>query len=228
MSSIIPARVGIILDGNRRWAEMKGLPSVEGHRRGAENVRTIAEYAFERGVKVLAFYVFSTENWKRSPAEVAFLMDLFRAYVKDWSELQEKGIKVVFAGNAKKLPKDILRITREIQAAAPKKAKGTIIVCLSYGGRDEVVRAARRAIEQNISARSLSEKKFATFLDVPELEDVDLVIRTSGEQRLSGFLLWQASYAELYFSKKMWPAFSKKDFDTALEEYASRKRRFGA
>ena len=228
MSSVIPARVGIILDGNRRWAKAKGLPPMEGHRRGAENTRTIAEYAFERGVKTLALYVFSTENWNRSPIEVVYLMDLFRAYAEDWDKLQQKGIKVLFAGNSKKLPKDILRVTRDIQASAPKKPNGTLIVCLNYGGRDEVVRATRRAIEQGISPRSLSEKKFASFLDVPELGDVDLVIRTSGEQRLSGFLLWQASYAELYFSKKMWPAFSKKDFDEALAEFASRKRRFGA
>lgn len=221
----LPQHVGIILDGNRRWAKQQGLPALEGHRRGSAVFKDIALHAFECGVHNVTAYVFSHENWERTDEEVGYLMQLVIKAVEQYlNEFEERGIKLVILGRRDGLRQKVLNAIKRAEDKTKDNTKGTLALCFNYGGRQEIVDAAQQVVD---AGNSLTPQSISSALYQPEVPDLDLVIRTSGEQRLSGFMLWRAAYAELYFSDKMWPAFTAADFDEALQAYADRERRFG-
>lgn len=221
----IPAHVGIILDGNRRWARQQGLPSLEGHRRGSENFKEIALYAFEKGVSNVSAYIFSTENWQRTEEEVGYLMQLVSKAVEHYlDEFHDRGIRVVVLGRREGLRKKVLDSIAKTEEKTAGNTKGTLAVCLNYGGQQEIADAATNLANQGAE---ITPDSLSTALYEPLVPNLDLIIRTSGEQRLSGFMLWRAAYAELYFTQTHWPAFTTDDFDGALAEYSNRQRRFG-
>jgi undecaprenyl diphosphate synthase len=218
--------VGFILDGNRRWAQEKGLSAQEGHKKGFDNFRTIADACLERGVSYLSVFAFSTENWNRSKDEVSFLMNFIQLVIKKYiSELQKKNIRFVWLGSKDGLDKKIVKLLEKAEIESSNNIAGTICLCFNYGGQQEIVDAAiclqRESKEINVDNLS------AAMYGGPEIPPVDLIIRTSGEQRISNFMLWRAAYSELYFSDKYWPDFSTIDLDNALIDYENRKRRFG-
>lgn len=222
----IPNHVGIILDGNRRWAKAKGLPTLEGHREGAEVFKQIASHAFDKGVKYLSGYIFSTENWSRTEEEVGYLMKLvIRAVESYLDEFHKRGIKIVILGRRDGLRAKVLEAIQQAETKTAANTKGTLALCFNYGGREEIVDAARGLATQN---KEITSENIQKALYAPEIPDVDLIIRSSGEQRLSNFMLWRAAYSELYFSDKYWPDFKTADFDQALASYTDRQRRFGA
>jgi undecaprenyl diphosphate synthase len=224
----IPQHVGIILDGNRRWAKRQGLPTLEGHRRGLNNVRTIADAAFKSGIKILTVFAFSTENWQREKREVSYLMKLFKMFIaQELKATVAKGVKINFFGRLTDFTPALQADMRRAQIQTKHGTKGILNICLSYGGRNEIVRAVQKIVRRKIKPSQISEDLIAANLDSAGLPDPDLVIRTSGEERLSGFLTWQTVYSELYFIKKYWPEFSPRDLQLALREYASRRRRYG-
>lgn len=225
----IPCHLGIIMDGNRRWAEERGLPSFEGHKKGAEKIRQVARYCKERGIKVLTLYAFSTENWNRSKEEVNFLMGLFGIYLtKEIKELQKDRVRLRVIGQRERLSISLQKKIEEAEELTRNDKGLTLVLAISYGGRDEIVRAVKKAFLFNgVDPDKLTEEKLGDCLDTAGLPDPDLIIRTSSEQRTSGFLLWQSAYAELYFCSKYWPDFSEQDLDEALAEYVKRQRRFG-
>lgn len=227
MSKTIPKHIGIILDGNRRWAKKRNLPTFEGHRRGFLNVKKIASYAYQQGVEILTLYAFSTENWQRNKSEVAYLMKLFKLFVtREVDEIAKQGIKVNIFGRPQDFDTEMRKYIKQAEVKTKHNKKGILNVCLSYGGRDEIVRAVNKALK-NKNIRHITQSEISKHLDSAGLPDPDLIIRTSGEQRLSNFLTWQSVYSELYFPKKHWPGFDKHDFDQAIEEYGRRQRRFG-
>jgi undecaprenyl diphosphate synthase len=222
----LPSHVGIILDGNRRWAKAEGLPTLEGHRRGAENFKEIAKHAFDRGVSTVSAYVFSQENWHRTEEEVGYLMNLVIKAVESYlDEFHERGIKIVILGRREGLRKKVVEAITKTEEATKNNTNGTLALCFNYGGREEIADAAAKLAEQGMH---ITVESIGGALYGPEIPDVDLLIRTSGEERISGFMLWRVAYAEMYFSPVMWPAFTTADFDTALGDYASRQRRYGA
>lgn len=217
--------VGIILDGNRRWAKEHGLPTLEGHRRGMSQIRTLALAAQKRGVKHLALFMFSTENWSRESTEVSYLMDLFLWYLqKEVRVLGEAGIRVRFVGQKEKFPPAIHQAIAQGERDTEQNTGLTLWGCVSYGGRAEIVEAAQRVVQ---SGEELSEASLSKYLWSSGMPDPDLIIRTSGEQRLSGFLTWESVYSELFFTETKWPDFSEEEFDAILAEYATRERRRG-
>lgn len=221
----IPQHVGLILDGNRRWATQQGLPTLEGHRRGSTVFKDIAFHAFERGVNTVSAYVFSHENWERTEEEVGYLMQLVLKAVEQYlDEFQERGIKLVILGRRDGLRRKVIDAIKRAEDKTRNNTNGTLALCFNYGGRQEITDAAQAVVD---AGQALTPDTISSALYQPDIADLDLVIRTSGEQRLSGFMLWRAAYAELYFSDKMWPAFTPADFDEALRVYADRERRFG-
>jgi len=225
MNNQIPRHIGFIVDGNRRWAKAKGLSINEGHRIGSKNLETIARACFSLGIPSVTFYVFSTENWKRSKREVNFLMNLFQRQIHGYiKEFGKEGIRVNVIGEKDKLTKPIKNLIAQNQQNIIKNIKGNLNLALNYGGQEEIVSACQKLVQESKAINKENIKKNLYLADQPS---VDLIIRTSGEVRLSGFLLWQSAYAEFYFSKKYWPAFTGKDLKTALRNYATRKRRFG-
>jgi undecaprenyl diphosphate synthase len=229
LSSSAPNHVGLILDGNRRWAREKGYKStLEGHKAGYDNLKSLADHAFKRGVRTVSAFVFSTENWSRSKEEVDYLMKLLLKMMKrDIKELHKKGIKVLWLGTKVGLSPEIIKATEEAIKKTEKNIKGTLAFCLNYGGQQELADATAKIIKEGYKPEEVTPKLIEEHLYAPELGPVDLMIRTSGEQRLSGFNLWRCSYSELYFTEKKWPAFSNEDLDKALEDYSKRNRRFG-
>ena len=229
----IPNHVAIILDGNGRWAKEKGLNRSKGHEAGFENLKKLSEYIFSKGTKVLSVYAFSTENFKRSKVEVDFLMNLFESKFKELSnQLKEKNIKIVFSGKkASPLPDGVINIMNEMEEETKDNTEGIFNICINYGGRSEIIEATKnisRLVKENkISIEDITEENFNHYL-FHDLPDVDLMIRTSGELRISNFLLWQISYAELYFPKCYFPNFNEVEYDKALVEYTKRDRRFGS
>lgn len=214
--------IGIILDGNRRWAKEKGLPTLEGHRQGFERLKDAARWVRDRGIPHLAVFAFSTENWKRSEEEVAYLMDIFREAIRAAKdELGKEGVRVRFIGERERFADDIQKGMHDAEEKTAHNDALTLWVCLSYGGRAEVI-AAVKAAGSNVTEESLRSHMWSA-----EMPDPDIIIRTSGEQRLSNFLLWQAAYSELFFIKPHWPAFSEELLDEVLREYAERERRHG-
>lgn len=224
----VPNHVAIIVDGNGRWAKERGLIRSKGHDAGCENLKKLGKYIFSRGVKVLSVYLFSTENFKRDEAEVSHLMNLFvKMFKRDKDFFLDNNIKVVVSGRDNPLPEKVIRARNEIVELTKDNTGGIFNICLNYGGRAEIVDATKRIMIDEVSVDSLSEELFKQYL-YNDLPDVDLLIRTSGELRISNFLLWQLSYAEFYFPKIYFPDFKEEDFDEAIRIYTSRDRRFGA
>lgn len=224
----IPTHVAIIVDGNGRWAKERGMTRMQGHDAGFENLKQLAKYMLKRGIKVASFYVFSTENFKRSVEEVSHLMDIFvLLYKKNLKEFMDNNIKVVFSGRDEPLPKNVMKVRDKLAEATKNNTGGIVNFCLNYGGRAEIVDAVKKLAKDGADLENLTEEQFGKYL-YQDLPDVDLMIRTSGELRLSNFLLWQNSYAEFYFPKTKFPDFHEADFDQAIIEYTKRDRRFGA
>lgn len=224
---VIPNHVAIIIDGNGRWAKEKGKSRLEGHDAGNENIKTISKYALEKGVKYLSIYAFSTENFKRNKDEVKHLMDLFiLTFHKEKDFFIKNNIKVVFSGRDEPLPKRVIKARDKLTELTKDNTGGILNMCLNYGGRAEIVDATKKIIESGLKPEEVTEEVFSKYL-YQDLPDIDLMIRTSGELRLSNFLLWQNSYAEFYFPETYFPDFSTEDFDKAIIEYNKRDRRFG-
>ena len=223
----IPNHVGIIVDGNGRWAKMRGMPRTSGHDAGLDNLKKLSKYILNSGVKILSLYVFSTENFKRDKMEVSHLMDLFIIlYKRDKNFFMENNIKVIFSGRDNGLPKNVINARDKLIDLTKDNTGGTLNICLNYGGRSEIVDAVRKIVRDGVLVDDINEEMFSRYL-YHDLPDVDLMIRTSGEVRLSNFMLWQNSYAEFYFPSVLFPDFSEKDFDEAILVYNKRDRRFG-
>jgi undecaprenyl diphosphate synthase len=221
--------VGIIMDGNGRWAELRGLPRIEGHRRGAERSREIISAANDIGIKFLTLYAFSVENWQRPENEVTTLMRLLEMYLrKEFNTFIENGIVFRTIGEIWRLPKNIQSLIGETEERTANNNGMTLIAALSYGGRNEILRAVKKVASLNVSSDEITEEFFDSCLDTSGLPSPDLIIRTSGERRISNFLLWQAAYSEFYFTETLWPDFTKEEFMLALQDYQMRERRFGA
>lgn len=228
----IPEHLAIIMDGNGRWAKKQGQPRAAGHKKGAEVVRDIVKYTSGLGVKYLTLYTFSMENWLRPKEEVSFLMELLEAYLgSEVTELDNSNIKLAVSGRTHLLPEK----TKAVVDSAVERLSGNtgmvLNLALSYGGRSEIVDAAKKmaelVIQGELELSKIERDEFGQFMYNPEIPDIDLLIRTSGEIRISNFMLWRAAYSELYFTDCLWPEFSKKIIDEAFEEYSSRVRRFG-
>ncbi len=220
--------VAIIADGNRRWARERGLPVLAGHIQGIEAIRPIVRRARDRGVETLSVYTFSTENWNRPEDEVSGLFGLIDGAVRQYTdELIEEGVRVRVIGRLHEAPSDIQRSIRSAEERTGHGSRMTLNICFNYSGRAEIVDAARALLAARADANGITEAHFAEHLYTAGQADVDLIIRTGGDQRTSNFLLWQAAYAELIFSAKFWPDFTEDDFDAALAEYVRRDRRFG-
>lgn len=220
----LPAHVGIIMDGNGRWAKGKGLARTEGHREGLKVAKRIVAEAERLGIRYLSLYTFSTENWKRASDEVGFLMGLLKTYLAaEFEFYREHRVRVVHSGDSLGLPPEIAGIIRSVVRDTQAFDGITVNLAINYGGRDELVRAARRAASED----ALDEAGIRARMDIPDLPDPDLIIRTGGERRLSNFLLWQSAYSELWFSDKYWPDFGEADLGAAIEDYSGRNRRFG-
>ena len=231
-ASALPRHVAIIMDGNGRWARNRGLPRIEGHRMGIRSVRAVVECAREIGLPYLTLYAFSAENWGRPEAEVTTLMRLLREFlIRELPDLNRHGIRLNVIGEVWQLPPYVLEALDRTLASTARNRDLTLTLALSYAGRNEIVRAARKlasdAAAGKIVPESITDEEFAGRLDTGGIPDPDLVIRTSGELRISNFLLWQAAYAELVFTDVLWPDFGKPEFLAALEEYSRRDRRFG-
>jgi undecaprenyl diphosphate synthase len=228
----IPRHVAIIMDGNGRWATARGLPRFEGHRRGVEALRRAVKIAGDIGIDVLTVYAFSSENWKRPAAEITELMGLLKLFVRrDLAELHKNGVKVRAIGERVSLAPDLRGLIDEAESLTRNNGKLTLVIAFNYGARDEIMRAIQKLAASvkigDIEPNALTEQHLAEKLDLPDLPDPDLIIRTSGEQRLSNFLLWQAAYSEFVFLPVLWPDFDRAHFDQALAVYANRERRYG-
>lgn len=224
--------IAFIMDGNRRWAKVRGLPIIAGHEKGAKTLTEVAKAAKDLGIKYITVYAFSTENWKREKSEVEGLMNLLRKYLKEsFKELEENNARIMFIGERDMLASDIVADMEKIENRTAKNDGITLCVALSYGGRQEIVAATRKIAElaQNggLNIKDIDEKKFSDMLYTKDLPDPDLLIRTSGEERISNFLLWQLSYSEFYFSDTLWPDFSKEELVKIIDEYKNRERRYG-
>lgn len=220
--------IAFILDGNRRWARAHGLPTFEGHRRGYETMKTMAREVFARGIPYMTVYAFSTENWKRAEDEVSYLMGLVvQAFTNDLSYFADEGIRLRIFGLREGLSAPVLEGIERAERETAGNTHGQLNVCFNYGGRAELVRAAQQLVREGVSADAITEDMISARLWTAGLPDPDLVIRTSGEHRLSNFLPWQSAYSELLFLEKHWPDMTEGDLDAALETYASRQRRFG-
>jgi undecaprenyl diphosphate synthase len=227
-----PRHVAIIMDGNGRWASARGLPRGEGHRRGVEALRKTVRAAGEMGIRFLTIFSFSAENWSRPPSEIRDLMGLLRRFVRnDLAELHQNGVKVRIIGERGDLDPDIRRLLEEAEELTRDNDGLTLVVAFNYGARQEIARAAARIVAQikdgTVDASQISADLIGQNLDAPDLPDPDLIIRTSGEQRLSNFLLWQAAYSELVFVPTYWPDFDRAALEGAIAEYHRRERRFG-
>jgi undecaprenyl diphosphate synthase len=227
-----PRHVGIIMDGNGRWAAARGLPRSEGHRRGVEAVRATVRSASDLGIEVLTLFCFSSENWSRPAPEVEFLLGLLRFFIrKDLAQLNEAGVRILVIGERTGLPGDLAKLLTEAEDLTRANDALRLVIAFNYGGRDEIVRAVRHiaseAVDGLIDPAAITAKDIADRLDTAGLPDPDVIIRTSGELRLSNFLLWQSAYAELIFLPIYWPDFDRAAFEAAIREYGERDRRFG-
>jgi undecaprenyl diphosphate synthase len=216
------------MDGNGRWAEMRGLPRIEGHKRGAERAREVISAAMEVGVKTLTLYAFSLENWQRPDDEVSTLMKLLEFYLtKEFSELIRRGIVFRTIGEVWRLPASVQALLKNMEEKSFRNKGMTLVLALSYSGRNEIIRTVRKIISLGIKEEDVTEEYFSSLLDTAGMPAPDLIVRSSGEKRISNFLLWQAAYAEFYFTETLWPDFTKEEFFVALHNYQMRERRFG-
>jgi len=224
----IPSHLGIIMDGNGRWAKARGLPRLAGHRAGTENIRPVLEGCVEFGVPMLTIWAFSTENWRRSPTEVQGLIRLLGETIdRQLSELHQKGVRLNHIGRLDRLPK---RLQQRVEAAidlTKNNNRITLNVAFDYGGRDEIVHAVQRIIQDNVPVKEITEDIISHYLYTSGLPDPDLIVRTSGEFRISNFMIWQGAYAEYYITPTYWPDFDKDELYKALQSYTERNRRFG-
>jgi undecaprenyl diphosphate synthase len=228
----LPRHVGIIMDGNGRWARARGLPRGEGHRRGVEALRRAVRFAGKRGIRFLTLFSFSSENWSRPEDEIRGLFDLLRIFIRtDLVELKENDVRVRVIGERSSLPPDIRGLIEEAESETTGNSGLQLVVAFNYGARDEIVRAARALAERvkagELAPESIDQATFGAALDTAGVPDPDLILRTSGEQRISNFLLWQAAYAEFVFVPALWPDFDDEQFEAALGEFARRQRRYG-
>lgn len=229
---LLPRHIGIIMDGNGRWAKKRGMPRVMGHRRGVKRAKEIVTAAREMGIEALTLYAFSRENWKRPASEVSTLMDLLHEYLKnELMEMVKNNIRLQAIGELSMLPDNVQKILTHVIKQTEKNSGMTLTLALSYGGRHELVRAFKKMAEDCIAGRleteNINEQLVSAYLDTSKLPDPDFIIRTSGEFRLSNFLLYQSAYAELYITSTLWPDFNKNEFLKALRSYENRERRFG-
>lgn len=224
----IPKHIAIILDGNGRWAKSKGMPRSYGHIQGAKNLDRIVEAAYDMGVKYLTVYCFSTENWNRPKDEVEALMKLLRQYMKTaQTRAKKNNIRTRVIGDISRLDDDLQKSILELEEASKEYDGINLNIAINYGSRDEIVRGVRKMLEDGLNPEDLTEEVFSSYLDTKDIPDPDFLIRTSGEQRLSNYLLWQLAYAEIYFTNVPWPEFSPEDLKEAVEFYATRERRYG-
>lgn len=228
----VPRHVAIIMDGNGRWARKRGLSHLAGHRAGAETVRRVVEECSAQGVEYLTLYAFSTENWSRPKTEISGLMELLNQFLKERrGDLHKQGLRLNVIGNVAGLPASVRNVLQSVAEETREYRRGVLTLALNYGGRDEIVRAVRRIARDVqdgvLSPEDVREETVEQCLDTADLPSPDLLIRTAGEYRLSNFLLWQLSYAEIWVSEVLWPDFSKEDFREALQQYSRRDRRFG-
>lgn len=225
-ASTLPKHVAIIMDGNGRWAQQRGKPRTAGHKEGLEAAKRIVRAAADLGIKFVTLYTFSTENWKRTQDEVGYLMGLIKVHLRaEFEFYKENQIRVEHIGDLSGLPKDIQEEILNVKKDTQNFAGTTCVLAINYGSRDEIIRAANKALAAG--ATKFDEKDFSKYTDLPELPDVDLLIRTGGEKRLSNFLLWQTAYAEFIFSDTLWPDYSVEEFKKDILEFESRNRRFG-
>lgn len=224
----IPTHIGIILDGNRRWARARNLPLIEGHREGARNLKRIALHAFDQGIKFVTVYAFSNENWNRPPAQVRGLMQVFREILKDTEkEYKKEGVALRFIGRFDRFPKDIRSELPLVEEKTQNGRRGTLVLSLGYGGRQEIVDAMQKISAQKVAPDYIREDIVQQNLYAPDVPDPDLIIRTGGQHRLSGFLTWQSIYSELFFTNTLWPDLTTTEIDTIIKEFAGRQRNFG-
>lgn len=224
-SAQIPAHIAIIMDGNGRWAKQRNLPRTSGHKEGLEVAKKIVKAAKDIGVKYITLYTFSTENWKRTQEEVGYLMGLIKNHLRaEFKFYKENDIRVKHIGNLEGLPKDIQEEINSTVEECKDFNSLTVVLAINYGGKDEIIRATNKAVKEN---RLLTENNFTEFYDLPEMPDVDLIIRTGGEKRLSNFLLWHGAYAELDFVDTLWPDYTEDCFYNSIKDFQKRNRRFG-
>lgn len=223
----LPVHIGIIMDGNGRWAKKRGLPRTAGHVQGAKTFRKCVEACRQRDIKVVTFYAFSTENWKRPEAEVNAIMKLFSQYLDDAMEMTKENAKFIFLGDPAPLSDELKRKIEKVTKASEKHEGIVCCIAINYGGRDDIVHAVREIVSEGLSPENITEETVEQRLYTKNLPPVDLIIRPSGEQRLSNFLIWQAAYAEYVFMDVLWPDFGEKELDFALSEYSKRNRRYG-
>lgn len=228
----LPVHIAVIMDGNGRWAKKRGLPRIMGHKEGAESVRVITETCAQIGIKYLTFYAFSTENWKRPKPEVKFLMSMLDSYLKrERKTIMKNNIRFKSIGDRKKLPSVVIKKINALEKESLKNTGLTMILALNYGSRDEIKKAfikiAKKVKTGEVKPSDITEKMIEENLYTKNIPDPDLMIRTSGEMRISNFLLWQLAYSELYVTGTLWPDFRKKELIAAIEEYQKRDRRFG-
>jgi undecaprenyl diphosphate synthase len=224
----IPTHVGIIMDGNRRWARERELDTSKGHAAGQKTLHRLLYHAFERGVKYFTVYAFSSENFQRSPDEVGYLMRQVTVALRKYAkELVDGGVKVVFLGSRDGLKPSVLKAIDFIEAATARNEKGVFSICFNYGGQLELTDAVRNIVNDGKAAEDITPETVAAHLYGPDVPPIDLMIRTGGEQRISNFMLWRVAYSELAFTRTLWPDFTDEEFDTILADYANRQRRFG-
>lgn len=232
LPSVLPEHIAIIMDGNGRWAKKRGLPRTAGHKRGANNFRTIANYLNDIGVKYMTFYAFSTENWKRSKDEVDTIMELFKDYLNEaLDRLNETNMRMIFIGDKSVLNDEIRALMERIETESAKNDGTVVNMAINYGGRQEITYACKEIAQKvksgELNPEDISEDTISANIFTKGQPDPDLIIRPSGEYRLSNFLIWQSAYSEFWFDNVLWPDFTIKDMNRALNDYASRQRRFG-
>ena len=223
----LPKHIAFICDGNRRWARSRALPTLLGHKEGVEAIKRVIRRSAEIGLENLTFFCFSTENFDRSKEEIDYLFDLFRGIKDLKGSFVKYGYKFHHCGDKTLLPKDMLDIIDEVEKETAEGKTGTVNIAMAYGGRNDIINATKRIIKEKVKAEDITEETFKDYLSTGDMPDVDLLVRTSGERRISGFMLYNMAYAELYFVKKHWPSFKGEDVDDCIKEYYSRHRRFG-
>lgn len=220
--------LAVIIDGNRRWAKENNLPKIEGHKVGYKNLKKIAQKAFDKGIKYFSAFVFSTENWGREKGEVSYLMDLvFKVFTQDLKKLHKNGIKIRVIGSRDNLSDKMIKVIDEAEKITSNNQKGTLCLCFNYGGRDEIVQACKKIIKNKIPEKNVTEDSLKKEMYTHDIPDPDMIVRTSGERRLSNFLLWGSAYAELSFVDVYWPDFNEQCLDDVIDDYHNRNRRFG-
>ena len=228
-NAVVPQHLGLIVDGNRRWAREHGLSVAEGHRQGYQNLKTVSQAAIKYGVRYVSAYVFSTENWKRDRQEVRDIMSILKWVLKhEVKDFHRQNIRLRVIGSKAKLGAALVTAIHDAEKLTERNSRGTILLCLDYGGQQEIVEATKQIAALGIPPEAITADMISEYLYAPDVPPLDLVIRTSGEQRLSNFMLWEAAYSELLFSRAYWPDFGEKELQRAIRQYGRRNRRFGS